>query len=72
VIAVLGAGGQLGTAFVALLGDRAVPVTRRELDLEQVESIQPWIAANHPDLVINCAAYTAVDAAEGDEQTAQR
>jgi dTDP-4-dehydrorhamnose reductase len=72
VIAVLGAGGQLGTAFVALLGDRAVPVTRRELDFEQVESIQPWIAANHPDLVINCAAYTAVDAAEGDEQTTHR
>ena len=70
MIAILGATGQLGSAFVRLLGDACLPVTRRDLDLGQPGSIEPWIAAVHPQTVINCAAYTAVDRAETEPQIA--
>ena len=71
MIAVLGAGGQLGAAFIRLLDGDAVPVTRADIDLTRPEEIGPWIASNRPELVVNCAAYTAVDAAEDDEYTAR-
>lgn len=70
MIAVLGANGQLGQAFTRLL-DSATAVTREQLDLSEPDRIEPWIAANRPELVINCAAYTAVDAAESDVETAR-
>jgi dTDP-4-dehydrorhamnose reductase len=71
VIAVLGAGGQLGSAFVRILPDDTVLVTRAELDLGRPDEIDAWVSAARPDLVINCAAYTAVDAAEGDPEGAR-
>jgi dTDP-4-dehydrorhamnose reductase len=71
VIAVLGAWGQLGSAFVRLLPDDTVPVTRAELDLGRPDQIDAWVSAARPELVINCAAYTAVDAAEGDPEGAR-
>jgi len=72
VIAVLGAGGQLGSAFVRLLPDDTVAVTRAELDLGQPDQIDIWVSATQPELIVNCAAYTAVDAAEGDPEAARR
>ncbi len=71
MIAVLGAGGQLGSAFIRLLGKDAVALTRADIDMTRPEEIDPWIAANRPELVLNCAAYTAVDAAEEDKDTAR-
>lgn len=71
MIAVLGAGGQLGSAFIRLLGKDAVALTRADIDMTRPEEIDPWIAANRPELVLNCAAYTAVDAAEEDRDTAR-
>jgi len=71
VIAILGAGGQLGTAFLGLLGDRAKAVTRSELDLTDPSSIPTWVDDNRPEAIVNCAAYTAVDAAEEHEETAR-
>lgn len=71
MIAVLGAGGQLGSAFVKVLGDSSLPVTRGDLDLTDVGAIEPWVRSTRPQLVINCAAYTAVDAAETDTETAR-
>ena len=44
-------------------------VGRPELDLTDASSILPAIAAHAPDIVVNAAAYTAVDKAE-DEETA--
>jgi dTDP-4-dehydrorhamnose reductase len=72
MIAVLGATGQMGTAFVDLLGDEALAVARAELDLTQKEAVEAWVRESRPKVVINCAAYTAVDAAETDAQTARR
>jgi len=71
VIAVLGAKGQLGSAFVRALGDSCIAASRADLDLRAVEAIEPWVSSVRPDLVINCAAYTAVDAAESDIETAR-
>ena len=71
MIAVLGANGQLGSAFMRLLGDAASPITRADLDLANTLAIQPWMNHLDPSLIINCAAYTAVDAAESDPETAR-
>lgn len=71
MIAVIGAGGQLGTAFVDLLGDRARSVDRSELDLSDLAAIPAWIRQHRPEVLINCAGYTAVDAAESDPDAAR-
>jgi dTDP-4-dehydrorhamnose reductase len=71
VIAVIGAGGQLGKAFLRLLNGEAAPFTRVDLDLTRSDQIEPWVASTRPAMVINCAAYTAVDAAESDAETAR-
>lgn len=53
------------------LGSRASPISRAELDLSQPSSIARWVSTEAPEAIINCAAYTAVDAAERDQRTAR-
>ncbi len=72
MIVVLGANGQLGSAFVRLLGDRARPVSRAELDLNHTDRIENWVRSESPRTLINCAAFTAVDSAESNEAEARR
>lgn len=71
MIAVTGASGQLGTAFLAMLGDSVLPLTRGDLDLEDLAAIAPTVDKLDVDVLINCAAYTAVDKAEEDEPRAR-
>jgi dTDP-4-dehydrorhamnose reductase len=47
-----------------------VPATRIELDLSQGDSIPPTLDRIAPDLIINPAAYTAVDRAEDERDLA--
>lgn len=64
-----GAGGQLGSAFRARLaahGADLVAVTRAELDLADAAAIRDAVARITPGVILNCAAYNAVDRAEGD------
>jgi dTDP-4-dehydrorhamnose reductase len=64
-----GAGGQLGSAFRARLaaeGADLVAVTRADLDLTDAGAIREAIARVGPGVILNCAAYNAVDHAEGD------
>ncbi len=42
-----------------------------ELDITKPETIEAALLEHHPDVVINCAAYTNVDAAESDSETAE-
>jgi dTDP-4-dehydrorhamnose reductase len=70
MILVFGASGQLGSAFVEALGDTALVPERVSADLTRPETVRNLILTTRPDAVINCAAYTAVDAAETDEATA--
>lgn len=67
-IVVLGAAGQLGSELCRRLGDRAVPVTRSELDLRSLERIADAICRMQPEAVINAAAYTKVDQAEAEPE----
>ena len=73
---VTGAGGQLGRELVReLAGQDVQALTRADLDLtDEVavrEVVGAWAAADRADsVVINAAAYTAVDDAETDEATA--
>jgi dTDP-4-dehydrorhamnose reductase len=71
VIAVLGANGQLGSAFARFLGRSASLLTRADLDLRDLDAVRTWADDERPTAIINCAAYTAVDAAETDEQSAR-
>lgn len=62
---VLGGGGQLGLALAAAFpGSEAV--TRAELDLTDAEAVAAWPWHEYA-VVLNAAAYTAVDAAETPE-----
>lgn len=72
MIVVTGANGQLGTAFSKFLPDDSVFLARADLDLADLGSIVSTISMLEPTMVINCAAYTAVDLAEANEDTADR
>lgn len=45
---------------------------RRELDVSDEQTIARVISEVRPDVIVNAAAYTAVDRAEGDAQAAER
>lgn len=68
-VAITGARGQLGSAFRRLLPD-AVGLARSELDLSDPAAISERLRSVNPSLVLNCAAYTAVDRAEEEEELA--
>ena len=71
-ILLTGKGGQVGSGLQCLLprlGDLLAP-DRRELDLLDPDSIRRVVRNIKPQLIVNAAAYTAVDAAESDEANA--
>lgn len=64
---ITGATGQLGHALAAQAAARGLPhraVGRPDFDLEKIETIEETMGRIRPWLVINAAAWTAVDAAE--------
>jgi dTDP-4-dehydrorhamnose reductase len=64
---------MLGTDLVAALTSRGEPVTamdRASLDVTDGAAVAEAIARRRPDLVVNCAAWTAVDDAEASEERA--
>jgi dTDP-4-dehydrorhamnose reductase len=68
-ILVTGASGQLGKSIKRLVERDNVShsftfVTREKLDFFSLSNIQNYFKAHKFDLIINCAAYTAVDRAE--------
>jgi dTDP-4-dehydrorhamnose reductase len=67
-IAVTGAGGQLGQAMVRRLSDRhaVTALARADLDVARSEDVSRVMGTIHPDAIVNCAAYNAVDRAEDD------
>ena len=72
MLLVTGANGQLGQELRLLLGNRAVYAGRAELDIADESAVKTFFEAQSFDLVINCAAYTAVDKAEDDAEAADR
>ena len=71
MIVVTGADGQLGTAFRRVLGDSAQFLRRADLDVA-VPGAEARIADLEASLVINCAAYNAVDRAEDEPEVARQ
>lgn len=72
---VTGAGGQLGRAALALAsahGVTATGVTRAELDVADADAVKRTIDRGQPDVVLNCAAFTAVDRCESETSSAER
>ena len=70
---VLGGTGMLGQDLDALLrsrGESVVSLGSAGCDVTELETVQRVIGDHAPDVVVNCAAYTAVDAAESDEAAA--
>jgi dTDP-4-dehydrorhamnose reductase len=70
---VTGANGQLGRETVLGLqakGADVVGIGRQQLDFSRPDLVADGIASHAADWVINCAAYTQVDRAEDDPETA--
>ncbi|MEM6392343.1 MAG: dTDP-4-dehydrorhamnose reductase [Planctomycetota bacterium] len=69
---ILGAGGMLATAFAQLLVERGIThrlAGQADFDLTDPAAVNQAVTNNYT-AVINCAAYTAVDAAEEHEDLA--
>jgi len=73
-VLVTGAGGQLGIDVVASLGQNhtVTGLTHAELDVGDAAAVGHRVEAFKPDVVVNCAAWTAVDACEDDPERAFR
>ena len=73
-VVVLGAGGQLGRELLVTVpsGVDCTGLVRAELDIADRALLGPRLAELSPQLVINAAAYTAVDAAESEPAEAGR
>ena len=74
-ILVTGSNGQLGSEIRVLSSDsknRYFFTDIAELDITDIQAIDKFVAENNIHLVINCAAYTNVDKAEDDVETANK
>ena len=72
---VTGVTGQLGHDIVKELerrGQTCIAPTRNDMPLDDDQRVEAYISAVAPDIVIHCAAYTAVDKAETEADTAWR
>jgi dTDP-4-dehydrorhamnose reductase len=72
-VLIAGAGGQLGRELVATAprGARVVALDRAALDVSDAAAVDVAVRAAGPAVVINAAAYTAVDRAETDAHAAR-
>ncbi|HWP95052.1 MAG TPA: dTDP-4-dehydrorhamnose reductase [Gammaproteobacteria bacterium] len=71
---VTGAGGQLGGALLRTVPAawQATGLTHRELDISDAAAVARVVGELAPQLIINAAAYTAVDRAESEPDVALR
>ncbi len=72
-VLVTGAQGQLGRALQALAPDdlTVIGCSSAELDITDAKQVDSCLAAHRPNVVINAAAYTAVDKAESEPERAR-
>ncbi|MBT6548118.1 MAG: dTDP-4-dehydrorhamnose reductase, partial [Gammaproteobacteria bacterium] len=75
-IVLTGAGGQFGQTLVACWPDsllsqyELIPLMRGDLDIADAAAVHSTLDALQPALIINAAAYTAVDKAESEAEAA--
>jgi dTDP-4-dehydrorhamnose reductase len=70
-VLLFGGGGQVGHALQTCVSfaDRLVVVTRRDCDLTDADSLRMLVRRERPNVIVNAAAYTAVDKAESDRES---
>ena len=74
-ILVTGSRGQVGSELQALSKNYEYNfffTDRNSLDIANKEAVEQFVKNNNIDIIINTAAYTAVDKAEGDEKSADK
>jgi dTDP-4-dehydrorhamnose reductase len=75
-IAVLGAYGQLGRSIADIAGNYPqhdfIFTDIDTLDIVCSDAVVDFVCRHHPDVLINCVAYTAVDKAETDREQAMQ
>jgi dTDP-4-dehydrorhamnose reductase len=70
-VLVTGAGGQLGHDVVeAFRGHEVAALARVDLDVTDRDSVMQAVTTLRPHAIVNCAAWTAVDACESDPDRA--
>lgn len=70
-ILLLGSQGQIGWDLQRLLSqEHLVALDRSQLDLSDAEALKKCVQNIKPDIIINAAAYTAVDKAESERELA--
>ncbi len=72
---VTGGAGQLGIAISEELDSRGITFTAegsKDLDITDSEIVKDFIAQNLPSVIVNCAAWTDVDGAESNEESASK
>ena len=72
-VLVTGAGGQLGIDTMAactIAGDEVYAFDRARLDITDRSAVLGAVTTLRPDVVVHCAAWTAVDACEADRDRA--
>ncbi len=70
---VTGGSGQLGIAVSEELDSRGLAFTAlrsMDLDITDSQNVTEFIASNSPSVIVNCAAWTDVDGAESNEDSA--
>ena len=74
-ILITGSNGQLGNSIrreTEDSQDNYIFTDIQELDITNLEAVKTFIEENHIDVIVNCAAFTNVDAAEDHEETAMK
>ncbi len=74
-ILVTGSNGQVGSEIKELSSNYPYKfcfTDRKELDISNLQDIRKYIIENNIDTIINCAAYTAVDKAEIEQELADK
>jgi dTDP-4-dehydrorhamnose reductase len=73
-ILITGATGQVGCSLIKTAGNEAqlLPVSHKDLDISDADAVLTYARAHAPDVIINAAAYTAVDRAESEPELARR
>ncbi|MBE6014894.1 MAG: dTDP-4-dehydrorhamnose reductase [Lachnospiraceae bacterium] len=75
-ILVTGCNGQLGRAinkyYAASSEVELINTDVADLDITNVDKVMEYVRGAKPDVIVNCAAYTAVDASESDIDNAYR
>lgn len=68
---VTGANGQLGTELSKVLPKDTIYTDERELDITNKDAVFTFVDKYKPSAIVNCAAYTNVDAAEDNPKLAK-